>query len=142
MLTTGDGRRFVVYRETVREAGANPAGSDGAVLAFRFHLRLVPRPTRPLAVRVFEPLSVVTTPFFAGLEGFRTKLWLFDHGTGDYMGVYQWASAGEAEAYARALRRLMDRLSVPGSVSYEVVEDAALDEYVRARRVDATPGAD
>ena len=96
----------------------------------------MPRPIRPLAVRVFEPVSVLTTPFFAGLPGFHTKLWLFDHGTGDYMGVYQWASVDAAERYARSLRRLMDALSVPGSVAYEVRGDATLDDYVRVRRVD------
>lgn len=133
VLSPGDGQRFVVFRETVVE----PAGADsleaGAVLAFRFHLRFMPRLIRPIVVRVFEPLSILTTPFFAGLPGFRTKLWLFEHGTGDYMGVYGWETAEQAERYARELRRLMDRISVPGSVAYEVVEETPLSEYVTAR---------
>ena len=132
VLTTDGGQQFVVYRETAVDPPGGRSGDGGAVLAFRFHLHLMPRPIRPVAVAIFEPLSILTTPFFAGLPGFRTKLWLFDHASGDYMGVYEWRSAGEAEAYARALRRLMDRLSVPGSVAYEVVEDAALSEYVDA----------
>lgn len=132
-MSTGDGRRFVVYRETVVE----PPGADSqearAVAVFRFHLRFVPRPIRPIAIRVFEPLSILATPSFAGLPGFRTKLWLFDHGTGDYMGVDGWETTEHAERYARELRRLMARISVPGSVAYEVVEETPLSEYVTAR---------
>ena len=141
-LSAGAGQRFVVYRETTVETPGGAEGSGGgdygderpgAVLAFRFHLRLMPRPIRPLAVAVFEPLSILTTPFFAGLPGFRTKLWCFDHASGDYMGVYEWDTAAGAERYARSLRRLMEWLSVPGSVAYEVVDDAAVSEYVDAR---------
>lgn len=137
VLSTADGQRFEVYRETTRDASGGRADEGGAVLAFRFHLRFMPRPIRPLAARVFEPLSVLTTPFFAGLPGFRTKLWLFDHDTGDYMGVYQWESADAAERYARSLRQLIEALSVPGSVAYEVRANATLDDYVRVRRVSA-----
>lgn len=137
VLETDAGQRFVVYRATVREPGAAADPAAGAVLAFRFHLRFTPRPVRPLAVRVFEPLSLLTTPFVAGLPGFQRKLWLVDHDTGDYMGVYGWADAAAAERYAWSLRRLMDARSVPGSVAYEVHADVTVDEFVRVRRVDA-----
>lgn len=130
--TTESGQSFIVYRETTVAPDDRGTSEESAVLAFRFHLRFMPSPVIPYAVRVFEPVSILTTPFFAGLPGFRTKLWLFDHDTGDYLGVYEWASASEARRYARALRALMELLSIPGSVSYEVYEATALEEYVAA----------
>ena len=138
VLSTTAGQRFVVYRETTVDPPPDGRDGEGAVLAFRFHLRLMPAWIRPIAVAVFEPLSILTTPFFAGLPGFRTKLWCFDHASGDYLGVYQWRSAAEAERYARSLRRLMGWLSVPGTVAYEVVDGAALSEYVGVREPPGT----
>lgn len=130
VLVTESGQSFTVYRETTVTPD-DPAHTDAsAILAFRFHLRLVPDSVVPYAVRVFEPVSILTTPFFAGLPGFRTKLWLSDHDTDDYQGVYEWASAQDAKRYARALGQLMDHLWILGSVSHEVVEDTTLDEYI------------
>lgn len=121
---------------------ADGATDPGAVLIFEFHLRFMPEPVAPYAVRAFEPLSVLTTPFFVGLPGFRTKLWCFDHDTGDYAGGYEWASAADAERYARALTRLMRALSVPGSVSAVIHSDTDLDEYVAERTVIESGSAD
>lgn len=140
VLTAAGGQEFTVYRET-RVTPADRDSTDGsAVLVFRFHLRFTPAPVVPYAIRVFEPLSVLTTSFLAGLPGFRTKLWLFDHDTGDYQGVYEWATARDAGRYAEALTRLMETLPIPGSVSYEVHEETTLEEYVDAHSPDAGDG--
>jgi len=144
-VLTDAGQAFTVYRETTVRPPSETTHRTGAVLTFEFHLWFMPDPLVPYAVRVFEPFSILTTPFFAGLPGFRTKLWLFDHDTGDYQGIYQWETVRDAERYARALTRVMAFLSVPGSVSYEVADEATLDEYVashapgaRAERATAT----
>lgn len=127
------GQQFTVYRETtIVEAGRRTNDGDAVVLVFRFHLRFMPDPIVPYAVRVFEPLSILTTPFFVGIPGFETNIWLFDHETGDYEGPYQWRTAEDATRYAEALTALMSVLSIPGSVSYEIVEETSLDEYVAA----------
>jgi len=131
ITVTDEGQAFTVYRETAIDAGTD-ADPPTAVLAFRFHLRFMPSVLVPYAVGLFEPLSILTTPFFAGLPGFRTKLWQFDHETGDYQGLYEWASAAQARSYAAGLRSIMDLLALPGSVSYEVLEDVTLEAYLAA----------
>lgn len=103
------------------------------MLAFRFHLWFMPDVVAPVVTRIFEPLSIVTIPFFVGLPGFQTKLWLFDHETGDYEGIYLWESAGAAERYATALRRMMTVFTRPGSMQYEIVPDATLESYLADR---------
>lgn len=131
MLLTAAGQAFTVYRETTIQPGAETDAA--AVLEFRFHLWFMPAPLVPFVVCLFEPLSILTTPFFAGFPGFRTKLWLFDHATGDYEGVYRWETAAAARRYARGLEAVMTRLSVPGTIAREVHEDAPLDAYVAER---------
>lgn len=131
-LTTDGGQTFTIYRETTVEPRGRDSQRAMAVLAFQFHLWFMPDPLVPIAVRVFEPLSILTTPFFAGLPGFRTKLWLFDHDTGDYLGIYQWENPEMASRYARALRKLMAVFAAPGTVSYGVFEDTSLDAYLES----------
>ncbi|NGM70397.1 YdhR family protein [Natronolimnobius sp. AArcel1] len=133
VVRTADGQSFTIYRETTVERPADESSVSEAVLAFQFQLRFMPAPSVPYATRVFEPLSFLTTPFFAGLPGFRTKLWLFDHDTGDYLGIYQWETLNDARRYAQALQKLMAVLSSPNSLSYEIAEEMSLDEYLATR---------
>ncbi|WP_459191937.1 hypothetical protein [Halosimplex sp. J119] len=135
VIETDEGQQFTIYRETEVTTPASDRSDAAAVLAFRFHLWFMPAPFVPFAVRVFEPLSILTTPFFAGLTGFRTKLWLFDHATGDYLGIYQWETAAGAQRYARALGSLMRFVSNRDSISYVVVDDTTLDRYLAPRSI-------
>ncbi|HEX8970623.1 hypothetical protein [Oryzihumus sp.] len=119
-LHFADGTSAVVYRETrlERRAPAQPA-----VLVVGFRLRLV----RGRGHAVVGPASELTTPLFIGFPGFASKLWLGHDGHGRYRGVYEWDGAAPAEAYARALWRLLALVSVPGSVGYHVLPDVARD---------------
>jgi hypothetical protein len=82
----------------------------------KFHLANM----SPAANKVFLNLPV---PFFAGLPGFRHKLWLYDKSTGDFRGLYQWQTVEDARRYARSFAvRFMKGRSVPGSVEYEIID--------------------
>ena len=65
--------------------------------------------------------------FFVGVGGFRSKLWMYDPSTGDYAGLYDWDDPRRARAYAEGLSAVLRLVSVPGTVSYELVpgEDVA-----------------
>jgi hypothetical protein len=65
--------------------------------------------------------SLLPIPFFIGLPGFRSKLWMADVATGDCQGLYEWDTVQDAETYAHsfAMKFMMMR-SVPGSVSWTV----------------------
>jgi len=75
-------------------------------------------------------VCIVTTPFFVGLPGFRSKLWMVDPATGDFAGLYEWDDATTARAYAEGLSRVLRLLSAPGSVGYELVEGTTVAEYL------------
>ena len=79
-------------------------------------------------------MCIVTTPFFVGLPGFRSKLWMVDPETGDFAGLYEWDDAPTARAYAEGLSKVLRLLSVRGSVSYELRTGCSVDEYLDGER--------
>lgn len=136
-LTVSDGHVFVPFRETSIDV-PRPAGVRPAVLQPRFQLRGLGRPGSRRH-RLFRRMCIVTTPFFVGLPGFRSKLWMYDPATGGYAGLYDWDDPAAAAAYADGLAKVLRPLSVPGSVSCEVVADLDVEAYLRRagqRRVD------
>jgi len=117
-LRFGDGSTARVYRETVSTA---PRGGEPCLLVVEFRLRLLGR--YGPAHAAFRAESWCNTPLFAGFPGFRSKLWLTDPDTGAYRGVYEWDGPDQAAAYADTLSRLLNAVSVDGSVRYHVEAD-------------------
>jgi hypothetical protein len=125
-LTMSDGRTYVPFRETAL-LSSRPATAVPTVLQPRFRLRGVGRRPDGLRHRMFRRCCIMTTPFFVGVGGFRSKLWMYDPSTGDYAGLYDWDDPRRARAYAEGLSAVLRLVSVPGTVSYELVpgEDVA-----------------
>lgn len=147
VLETPDGETFIVYRETVLRPAVVDPPDDGVVLVFR--MQVAGRETgETLREVLFDPLANVATPFFAGMPGFRRKLWLAGERPGEFLELYEWASAEDANRFVAVLQSLLDPFDFAGSASFEVVADDSVDEYVAARSVawrDATtpqPGRD
>jgi len=142
------GGQFTVFRDTSVVGGE---AERPAVLAVRFHLRLS-CPQQRRMHRLFQLACIVTTPFFAGLPGYRTKLWMYDERSGDYAGLYEWDGADRAGEYARGLVPILRALSERDSVSYRVYAgerlETHLDEHAasppgdraRSRGTQAVPG--
>lgn len=127
-LSFEDGTTSRVFRETVlREETHRPA-----LLVVQFRLRLIGR--RRFWHTLFRAESIANTPLFAGFPGFRSKLWLSDESKGVYRGIYEWDEADRARDYAETLTKLLQLVSVPGSVKYHVVADTRRDDYVRDPR--------
>jgi hypothetical protein len=108
-----DGSIGRVYRETIVAA----ALTEPCVLDVCFRLRLV----RGGGHRLFEWESLLNTPLFVGFPGFATKLWVAHDENDLYRGLYEWDGAERATAYARALWRVLQLVSVPGSIDYHVL---------------------
>ena len=123
MLRFADGSTARVYRETavVRQPAAEPC-----VLVVTFTLRLV----RGRAHRFFEAESLLNTPLFVGFPGFVSKLWCAHDTFGAYRGLYEWDGAERARSYAAALWRVLELVSVPGSISYKVLPGLRRDEVL------------
>jgi hypothetical protein len=113
-LRFADGTSARVYRETIVDRGAT---ADPCVLVVEFRLRAV----RGRGHAAFRAESLLNTPLFVGFPGFVSKLWLAADEHGRYRGVYEWDGPRRAEAYARALWRVLALVSVPGSIHYLVL---------------------
>jgi len=120
-----------VYRETIVDVGVE----DPCVLVVRFRLRGV----RGWGHALFRWESLFNTPLFVGFPGFVSKLWLAHDQNGVYRGVYEWDGPDRAEHYARSLWRVLELVSVPGSIGYVVLPGVRRDEFVATALVDASP---
>jgi len=122
-LRFADGTSARVYRETVVDRGAT---KDPCVLVVEFRLRAV----RGWGHAAFRRESLLNTPLFVGFPGFVSKLWLANDERGRYRGLYEWDGPRRAEAYARALWRVLALVSVPGSIHYTVLPVLRRDEVL------------
>jgi hypothetical protein len=122
-LRFADGTSAQVYRETVVD-GSAPA--DPCVLVVEFRLRGV----RGWGHALFRWESLLNTPLFVGFPGFVSKLWLANDANGVYRGVYEWDGAVRAEAYARALWRVLALVSSPSSIHYRVLPGLPLRDLL------------
>jgi hypothetical protein len=134
-LRFADGTSARVYRETVIEQVAT---KDPCVLVVEFKLRAV----RGRGHAAFRWESLFNTPLFAGFPGLVSKLWLADDEQGRYRGLYEWDGPRRAEAYARALWRVLALVSAPGSIHYIVLPGLRRDELLARPQVVASAAAD
>jgi hypothetical protein len=132
LLHFADGTSARVYRETAVDRGAT---ADPCVLAVTFRLRAV----RGWGHAAFRAESLLNTPLFAGFPGLVSKLWLAADERGRYRGLYEWDGPRRAEAYARALWRVLALVSVPGSIHYIVLPGLRRDEVLARPQVLASP---
>lgn len=128
VLETADGTRFTVYRETTRATDADPP-ADGVVLVFR-----VQTPDAAVATTLrhvlLKPVTNVATPFFVGMPGFRRKLWLVGQSRGEFLELYEWAAAADAERFVETLESLLEPVGFAGSWSFDIVAAPSIEAYV------------
>lgn len=101
-----DGRKFRIFKNAVRkDAGMPPVQG---VFRVWFHSNTSAKFT------MFYANFMI--PFFLGMQGFRSKLWLINDETGDFGGIYEWTTEQDAERYANSFAMRLSRMrSVPGS---------------------------
>lgn len=122
-LRFADGTEGRVYRETVVDRAAV---TEPCVLVVAFRLYGVHGRGHTL----FRWESLLNTPLFVGFPGFVSKLWLANDANGVYRGVYEWDGPDAATAYARALWRVLELVSVPSSIRYHVVPGLQRDQLL------------
>lgn len=122
VLRFSDGTSAVVYRETI--GSRTPA--DPCFLAVRFRLRGVHGRGHVL----FRAESLLNTPLFVGFPGFVSKLWLTHDEHGNYRGLYEWDGSERAESYARSLWRVLELVSAPNSIDYEILPGLRRDDVL------------
>jgi hypothetical protein len=91
-VVAGDAENYRVFRQMVVDPAAEEALPPGAVLDVRFRFaRFSPTMNRQL--------SRLPMPFIAVQPGFRSKTWMIGERSGAFRGVYEWATAEDAERY-------------------------------------------
>lgn len=122
VLTMEDGRQFEVIRD-LRVDTVERSVDSVTLFIVRFKFSGL-----PLAVN--KRISLIPAPFLVAKTGFRRKLWTVSE-DGCFQGVYQWATKGFADEYPQSfIFKMMTRRSVEGTVSYEVIPDTVLSEYI------------
>jgi len=115
ILETDDSARHRVFRHVTVQRDGPPAG---ALFIVRFTVK-------GMTVQQNIRFSRLPMSVFIGFAGFRSKYWCVDDATGAYQGVYDWQTHAHAEAYvASSALRFMTNLSIPGSLSYRILDRA------------------
>ena len=127
VLTMEDGEAHVVFRE-VRVASFRPVPTGSmTVLKVRFKFA-------SFSPAVNRRLSLIPIPVITGMPGFRQKTWTFCDKNGYSQGIYQFESIDQAEGYRHSpVMRILEKRSVPGSTSYELLSGTLIEDYLESR---------
>ena len=110
-----DGQEFIIFRQVIVDPSQDQPEESGATFIVRFHVA-------HMSARQNKLFSLLPIPFFAGLPGFRSKLWMLNKASGDFQGVYEWDSVEYAKNYANSFAmKFMTMRSAHGSISCEII---------------------
>jgi hypothetical protein len=110
-----EGRKWIIFRQAVLDPDKGQPEKPGAVFRPIFHVA-------GMSVRQNIVYSLIPIPFYIGLPGFRSKLWMVNPESGDFSGYYEWDSVEDAENYSSSFAAgFMTRRSLPGSVSFTIL---------------------
>lgn len=104
---------------------------ENVVLVVGFRLMIIKN--SHLLHHFFQRVCILTTPFWAGLTGFDTKLWAVNFENSNYLGIYQWKGKIDAQKYLDYLIPILRSVSVKGSVWYRIYNDEKLDTFLLQR---------
>jgi hypothetical protein len=121
-----DGERFTLFRRlTVNSKDHKSERSAIFIVRFKF---------KNLGALANKKLSIIPAPFLMGMEGFLEKVWTINEETNEFQGIYQWSSKETAQRYPETfIFKLMTKRAAPGTVSYEVISETVLTEYVNTK---------
>jgi hypothetical protein len=108
------GEIFQPFRKvTVERTNGQPEQPD-AIFQIRFRFKNL----SPTANRM---LSLIPIPMIIAQPGFRSKTWLLGQQTGDFIGLYEFDTIADAEAYWHSLPlRIMRMRAVPDSLTHNI----------------------
>lgn len=111
-ITRPNGRTYKVFRQVVMKRSPVRPSQAGGVFCVWFHAKTGPAAT--------IAMSWLTTLFFVGMEGFRSKTWLYDEESGEFGGIYEWDTLEQAQAYGVSFAMKLSALrAVPHLFSKE-----------------------
>ena len=124
ILSMEDGKKFQVIRDLKIDPKKKMERS-ATVFKVRFKFSGLP-------LFVNKRLSMFPAPFLIAKTGFRGKIWTINE-EGYFQGIYQWESKEFAEKYHESfIFKLMTKRSAAGTLSYEIIPDTLLSNYVES----------
>jgi hypothetical protein len=113
-FTDENGQCFRTFRYVVLRPTPEQPKMPGAVFIPHFHVA-------NMSVRANILFSLIPMWFILGLPGFRSKHWMVDEKTGDFLGYYEWNTLEAARSYNTSFAvRFMTARSTPESVWFRV----------------------
>jgi len=124
IFTLEDGQEFTALRHLKIDTKKKMENS-AAVFKVRFKFSGFP-------LRINKRLSLFPTPFLIAKPGFSEKIWTFNE-DGYFQGIYQWETKEFAESYPQSfIFKMMTKRSSAGTLSFEVIPDTLLSNYVES----------
>ena len=108
------GPKFTVFRHAVIKEASSKPEEAGAQLVVRFRLA-------KMSPELNTKFSMILIPFFVGLPGFKSKLWMVNKETGHFQGLYEWKTVLDAKNYSESFAmKFMTRRVEPGSIAFRI----------------------
>ena len=124
-----DGQNYRIFRR-LQIDGKSENHNDKTIFKVKFRFR-------NLSPGVNKRFSIIPAPFLIGMKGFREKVWTINEKTNEFQGIYQWSSKEAAERYPETfIFKLMTKRATHGTVSYEIMPDTDIVEYIKAKRIE------
>jgi hypothetical protein len=118
-IRTENGQYFIIFRQVIVDPSHDQPKKPEAIFRVRFRIA-------HMSPRQNKLFSLLPIPFFVGLPGFRSKLWMLNEVNGEFQGIYEWDTAEYAKKYANSFAmKLMTIRSITGSISYEILANQA-----------------
>ncbi len=120
-VTMNDGLKFKIFRHIRLNKYKN---SNNAIFIVRFKFKKFSHKTN-------IKTSKIPIPLIAGFKGFKEKIWMIDHDTGYWQGIYQWESIDSITEYKKSfVLRIMNSRSIPRVLSYSI-ENSNIDDFIK-----------
>ena len=120
-----DGLEFKIFRHMRLES--KDQSEIGSIFIVRFKFKKFSHNTNVRMSRI--PIFLI-----AGFSGFRDKFWMIDWKSGFWQGIYQWKDVEIVENYKKSfVLGLMNKRSINDTISYHVINDKNIDDYIQSR---------
>ena len=122
-----DGSEFRTFRHM--HLTAHDSDSTGSIFIVHFKFKRFSHKTNVRLSRI--PILMI-----AGFPGFRDKLWMIDHDTDYWQGIYQFASGEAIDGYRQSfVLHIMNKRAQSDSITYQIIRNQEIDNYLEARFV-------
>lgn len=124
-----DGKEFKIFRH-MKLIATHDNDDKGSILVVRFKFRKGNHASNIRKSRI--PILMI-----AGFPGFCDKMWMIDHSTGFWQGVYQWMDDDTIERYKKSfVLGLMNKRSIEETLSFETVSSMNIDDFIRSKMLE------